>query len=174
MFGFAFKEILTHELSFTGPSTIELALGISSGSRYCLVNYTYYTSTAPLPSNFKFSVYRNGIEKNCDGQFIPPDARCVLAKIAACEAMWGSVPRERKKGRSVHVRSHIRNRPNLLRYVFSKIFAAMRFPSQGSRRSNLHWTSSQGPGTVSCTTRTAYLLLCLIEAKAVQLDLLSG
>ena len=60
----------------TGPSTIELALDISSGSRYCLVYYTYYLSTAPLPS------------------------------------------------------------------------------TQGRRRSNLHWTSPRGPGTVSCTTRT--------------------
>ena len=34
----------------TGPSTIELVLDISSVSRYCLVYYTYYHSTAPLPS----------------------------------------------------------------------------------------------------------------------------
>ncbi len=34
----------THELSFTGPSTIELALAISSGYRYCILYYTYYLS----------------------------------------------------------------------------------------------------------------------------------
>ena len=39
-------------------------------------------------------------------------------------------------------------------FVFSQISAPMNFPSQGRRRLSLHWTSPQGPGTVSCTTRT--------------------
>ena len=63
----------------TGPSAFELALGISSRFRCCLVYYTYYVSTAPLPPNFTIvTVYSNGIEKNCDGQFISLVARYVL------------------------------------------------------------------------------------------------
>ena len=59
---------------------LELALDISSESRCCLVYYTQYLNTyiAPLPSNFQTSVYWNGIEQSCDGQFIPPDGRRVL------------------------------------------------------------------------------------------------
>jgi len=35
----------------TRPSMMELALGISAASRCCFVYYTYYLSTAPLPSH---------------------------------------------------------------------------------------------------------------------------
>jgi len=70
--------------------------------------------------------------------------------------MGGSVPRAQK--RSVHVRSHIRNRPKFVRVAFSQISAPMNFHSQGRPRSNLHWTCPQGPGTVSCTTRTILVL----------------
>ena len=48
-----FSNFLSHELFLTGPSAIELALDISSGSPYSLVYYTYYQSTAPPPSNFQ-------------------------------------------------------------------------------------------------------------------------
>ena len=51
---------------------------------------------------------------------------------------------------SVAVRNHIRNRPTLFPFAFSKIIAAMSFPSQGRRRSNSHWTYPRGRGTVSC------------------------
>ena len=49
-----------------------------------------------------------------------------------------------KKG-SVHVGSHIRNRPNSFRYAFSKFFSPMNFPSQG-RRTKIHgFSTAQAP-----------------------------
>ena len=64
-----------------------------------------------------------------------------------------------KEKSSAHVRS-IRNRPIfVIRFAFSLISAPMNFPSQGRRRSNLHWISPRGPGIVSCTTHTIYVLL---------------
>ena len=50
-----FIKFCTHELSFAGPSTIELTLDVSSTSRYCLMYYRYYLSTVPLPSNLQIS-----------------------------------------------------------------------------------------------------------------------
>jgi len=49
--------------------------------------------------------------------------------------LGGSVPRSKK--RSVHVRRHIRNRPDFVRFAFSNIFYTDDFPSQGRRRSPL-------------------------------------
>ena len=60
---------------------------------------------------------------------------------------------------SVHVRSHIRNRPHFVRFAFPLISAPMNFPSRGRRRSNLQWIFPRGPGIVSCTTHTIYVLL---------------
>jgi len=100
----------------------------------------------------------NGIEKNCDGQFISPDTRDVLKYSRPGEGgQWGGLYPEHKK-RSAHVRSHIRNRPKFVRFAFSQISAPMNFRSQCRPRSNYHWAYPQGPGTVSCTTRTTLVL----------------
>ena len=55
--------------------------------------------------------------------------------LTADKALGGSVPRSKK--RSVHVRRHIRNRPDFVRFAFSNIFYTDDFPSQGRRRSPL-------------------------------------
>ena len=107
-------------------------------SLYCTIAINF-----PNPT-----VYWNGIENNCDGQLISPGARYALT----AEGGRG------RGGRSVHVKSHIKNRPKLARFAFSKISTPMNFPSQDRRPSNLHWTSPQGPGTVSCTAHTTVVL----------------
>ena len=48
---FFFPNLRSHELFFAGPSTIELALDISSGPRYCLMYYTYYLCTIATEKN---------------------------------------------------------------------------------------------------------------------------
>ena len=62
--------------------------------------YTYYVqyskvSTAPLPSNFRI-MYCSGIEKNCDGQFISPDARYVLEYKGPAKQRGGVYPGQKK------------------------------------------------------------------------------
>ena len=80
LFALFFQKFSNPSTFLQRPSTVELALDISSGSRYWLVYYTYYLSTyCAIAIEFpNLTVYRNGIEKNCDGQFISPDARYVL------------------------------------------------------------------------------------------------
>ena len=58
---------------------MELALDISSGPRYCLVYNTYDRSKCnTMAIEFpNLTMYWNG-KKNCDWQFISPDARYVL------------------------------------------------------------------------------------------------
>ena len=51
--------------------------------------------------------------------------------------------------------SHVGLVKNVFRFASTTIFDAMNFPSQGGRQSNLYWIYPQGPGTVSCTTRTS-------------------
>ena len=75
---------------------------------------------APFSSNFQIS--------QCTGT--------EMTRTVTGEAMGGVYPGQKTK--SVHVRNHIRSRPNLFRCTLSKIFTPMNFPSQGRRRSNLH------------------------------------
>ena len=73
--------------------------------------------------------------------------RPLLTKIiAAGEAMGGSVPRAKKS--SVHVRSHIRNRPNFVCYVFSEMFAIMNLSLPGPPAIELTLGISSWPGAV--------------------------
>ena len=73
------KNCSAHEFSITGPSTVELALGISSGSRYWLLYQKYYPKYCTIVIRFpSLTMYRSGIEKRFDGQFISPSARYVL------------------------------------------------------------------------------------------------
>ena len=74
-----FINFCPHELSFTGPSTIELALEISSAARYCVMYYTCYLSTAPLPSDFQVSQCAGTRwKRTVTGNDVSPDASCVL------------------------------------------------------------------------------------------------
>ena len=80
-FRFAFSKIFAPMNSpFTGPPAIELALGISSGSRYCVMYYPYYQNTyGAIVIEFpKLTVHWNEREKNCDGKYMSPEARYVL------------------------------------------------------------------------------------------------
>ena len=70
---------------------------------------------------------------------------------------------EAKKS-SIHVRRHVRNRPDLFALLFQTFPHPWTFSPRAAPRSNLHWTSTQGPGTVPCTTRTFSVRTCCTNA----------
>ena len=86
---FFLNSFRNQELSLAGPPAIELAVDISSGSRYCLVYYTYYLSTAPLPSNFQSAqCARTELKRTGTGNSFVPDARTYVSfvVVSACSS----------------------------------------------------------------------------------------